>query len=200
MVAQGLTWGNAGNLSARRSEELLISVSGARLGDLSEADLVSCALEGPLPEAGPKPSKELPMHRAVYQARPEAQAVLHGAPFYSTLAACSELAVPNDLFVEGMYYLERVARVPYAHPGSSELGEAVRSRAREADILLLEHHGVLVYDVSVAEALMALQALELSCRLVLAARSAGLPLRRLPPEVVEDFLERSGYKPGRRWP
>ena len=37
--------------------------------------------------------------------------MLHGAPFYTTLLACTKAAVPVDLFIEAMYYLERVARV-----------------------------------------------------------------------------------------
>src|SRR5690606_1013797 len=79
-----------------------------------------------------RPSKELPLHRAVYAARPDANAVLHGAPFHATLAACSELTVPDGLFVESMYYLEKIARVPYHHPGSEALGAAVGQHALHA--------------------------------------------------------------------
>lgn len=200
MAAQGLTWGNAGNLSARLNDgTLLISSSGARLGELAAADFARCDLVAGGAAAG-RPSKELPLHRAVYRARPEAGAVLHGAPLHATLLACSDLAPPAGLFVEGMYYLERVARVPYHHPGSQALADAVGEKAREANVLLLEHHGVLVFDVSVAEALMALIALEFASRLLLAARGAGVALRELPPETVADFLSRSGYRPRRRWP
>ena len=80
------------------------------------------------------------------------------------------------------------------------LGEAVREAAKDADILLLENHGVLVFDVDVQEALQALQVLELGCRMVVTARAAGLGLRPLAQETVEDFLEHSGYKARRRWP
>jgi L-fuculose-phosphate aldolase len=127
-------------------------------------------------------------------------AVLHAAPFYATLLSCTTIAIPSDWFVEGMYYLERVARVPYHHPGSDELGEGVRAVATKANVLLLDNHGVLVYDTSVKEALMALHTLELTCQMVVAARGAQLPLRPLAPDVVRDFLERSGYRPRREWP
>lgn len=204
MVAEGLTWGNAGNLSARvDGERFLVSAGGAPLGTLEEGDLV--LYPGAAPGAGARrPSKEVPMHRAVYAARPEVGAVLHGAPFYSTLLACAAPLPPSELplstlFVEAMYYLERTARVPYHHPGSEALGAAVGERAQEANVLLLDHHGVLVFDTSVAEALMALQALEFACRLVVTARSAGLPLAGLPPATVQQFLS-SGYKPRRSWP
>ncbi len=205
LLANDLAWGNAGNLSAQLDgDNLLITASGTHLGALAPEDLVTVPLDPAKPfkrgAGNRKPSKEMPMHRAVYNTRPEIQAVLHASPFYSTLVACSDLALPADLFVEDMYYLERIARVPYHHPGSPELGEAVRAHAAEANILLLDNHGVLVYDTNLREALMALHTLEFVCRLAITAKSAGLSLSALPPAQVQDFLERSGYRPRRIWP
>ncbi len=202
MLANDLAWGNAGNLSAQLDgDTLLVTASGTHLGDLSPDDLVAVPLDAAVPmQFKRKPSKEMPMHRAVYNTRPEIQAVLHASPFYSTLVACAGLDLPANLFVEDMYYLERVARVPYHHPGSPALGEAVRAHAAEANILLLENHGVLVYDTSLREALMALHTLEFVCRMVLTARGAGVSLTALPPAQVQDFLNRSGYRPRRQWP
>lgn len=201
MLANELAWGNAGNLSARLdANNLLVSASGTHLGELGSDDLVACPL---VPDAAwkpvRKPTKEMPMHRAIYTERPEIGAVLHASPFYSTLVACSGLDLPGDLFVEDMYYLERIARVPYHHPGSEALGEAVQAQASAANILLLENHGVLVYDTTVREALMGLHTLEFVSRLTLLARQAGVNLRHLPPAQVQSFLEQSGYRPRRAW-
>jgi L-fuculose-phosphate aldolase len=200
MLDKDLAWGNAGNISVRLGpDRFLVTASGTRLGELADDDFVECSFGGPL--AGHRrPSKETPMHRAVYQQRPDINAILHASPFYSTLIACTEIHVPTDLFIEDMYYLERIEHVGYFHAGSPELGEAVRARAREANILFLDNHGVLVYDTSVQEALMALQTLEMVCRMTIAARSAGLPLRSLPAPTVTDFLQNSGYRPRREWP
>jgi 3-dehydro-4-phosphotetronate decarboxylase len=200
LLVNGLTWGNAGNLSLRLGpDSYLITASGTRLGELGDNDFVECSFQGPLP-GGRKPSKETPMHQAVYEQRPGIGAVLHASPFYSTLLACSNLPVPADLFVEDMYYLERVERVGYFHPGSTALGEAVYTQARQANILFLENHGVLVYDISLQEAMMAQQTLEMVCRMQLTARSAGIELRSLPAATVADFLAGAGYRPRREWP
>jgi len=200
MLDHDLAWGNAGNISARlSSDRYLITASGTRLGELDDDDFVECSFTGPL--AGDrKPSKETPMHYAIYEQRPEIGAVLHASPFYSTLIACADVALPGDLFVENMYYLERIARVRYFHPGSAALGEAVRANAQQANILILENHGVLVYDISIQEALMAFQTLEMVSRMEITARSAGIALRSLPASIVEDFLTSSGYRPRRGWP
>jgi 3-dehydro-4-phosphotetronate decarboxylase len=199
LLENDLAWGNAGNISARLSyDRYVITASGTHLGELNDGDFVECSLDGPLP-GGRKPSKETPMHRAIYEQRPEIGAVLHASPFYSTLVACADIQLSADLFVEDMFYLEQVERVGYCHPGSTELGEAVRARARQANILLLENHGVLVYDTSLREALMGLQTLEMVCRMMITARSAHLELRPLPDSTVTDFLTNSGYRPRREW-
>lgn len=200
MLDNDLAWGNAGNVSARLGpDSYLITASGTHLGELKDDDFVKCSFDAPF-SGDRKPSKETPMHRAIYEQRPEIDAVLHASPFYSTLVACTDLPLPADLFVENMYYLERVERVGYSHPGSPTLGEAVREKARRANILLLENHGVLVYDTSIHEALMGLQTLEMVCRMAITARSAGLELRSLPASTVTEFLTNSGYRPPREWP
>src|SRR5215207_1553025 len=200
MLDNDLAWGNAGNISARLdSDRYLITASGTRLGELGDEDFVECSFENLLSRER-KPSKETPMHRAIYQQRPEIGAVLHASPFYSTLVACADIQIPADLFIEDMYYLERVEHVSYFHAGSRELGEAVRLKARHANILFLDNHGVLVYDTSIQEALMGLQTLEMVCRMAITARSAGLELRSLPRSIVADFLANSGYRPRRGWP
>ena len=200
MLDNDLAWGNAGNISARLGpDRYLITASGTRLGDLKDDDFVECSFDGSF-SGDRKPSKETPMHRAIYQQRPEIDAILHASPIYSTLVACAEIDVPANLFVEDMYYLERVEHVDYFHPGSPELGEAVRAKARQANILFLDNHGVLVYDTSIQEALMGLQALEFVCRMAITARSARFEFRSLPVSTVGDFLEKSGYRPRREWP
>ena len=200
MLANGLAWGNAGNLSARTgSDRYVITASGTQLGELAPDDFVEC--QAGRDAAGErKPSKERPMHEAIYETRPEINVILHASPFHSTLIACSKVDLPANWFVESMYYLERVARVPYCHPGSVELGTAVREQARQANILLLENHGVLVYDTSTREALMGLLTLEMTCRMWLTSRSAGIDLQEIDSTVADDFLKRAGYKPRREWP
>ena len=201
MLEQDLTWGNAGNISARTAPDaFLITASGTRLGALAADDLVEVPVSADTHAEYPrKPSKELPMHRAIYAARPDITVVLHTEPLHSTLIACTDLIVPAHWFISGMYYLERVARVPYHHPGSDALGAAVEAQARAANALLLEHHGVLVYDTSMQEAMMALETLEVACKMMILARSAGLDIAGLPADTVTDFLQNAGYKPRREW-
>ncbi|MFJ5759831.1 class II aldolase/adducin family protein [Neobacillus sp. NPDC093182] len=201
MMEYDLAWGNSGNISAKtENNSFLITASGTYLGDLDVEDFAECSLGvSERSSFGPNPSKEVPMHQAIYETRPEIGAVLHASPLYSTLIASSQLDIPAAWFVEGMYYLERIERVPYAHPGSIELGELVREKAKNANILLLENHGVLVYDTSIKEAKMALQTLEMACRMLIISRNAGIVLQELSDNEIHSFLHDSGYKPRRKW-
>lgn len=201
MMQYNLAWGNSGNISAKTEENsFLITASGTYLGDLDLEDFAECSIEsGKSINSGRKPSKEVPMHLAIYETRPEIGAVLHASPLYSTMIASSNLDIPSAWFVESMYYLEKIERVPYANPGSMELGELVREKAKKANILLLENHGVLVYDTSLKEAKMALQTLEMACRMLLISQKAGVVLQELSEKEVNSFLKESGYKPRRMW-
>lgn len=201
MMDNQLVWGSSGNISARIGQDsFLLSASGAWLADLAPEDLVECSISANRATGDRKPSKEFPLHREIYAMRPEINAVIHSSPFYSTLIACTKEPVFNNWFVESMYYLERVGRVGYSHPGSDELVERIKQGIMGANVLIMENHGVLVYDTSIKEARMALHTLEVMCQMMIVSRSAGLEIPGLPDGIVQDFLANSGYRPRRRWP
>lgn len=195
-----MTWGSAGNISVRLDERrVVVTGSGTQFDSLTEESFALYDLQTGS-WTGRKPSKELPVHLAIYRQSPWAAAVLHASPFHTTLAASSTLEVRNDLFVENMYYLQRVARVPYAHPGSVQLTEAVEKAAPSANVILMENHGVILYDTSLTECCAGLEVLENTCRMCLEAARAGIALQAVPPDTVRDFLLNSGYKKPRVWP
>src|SRR5699024_11496660 len=138
-----LVWGTAGNISAKLDDnQFYVSASGTYLSGITEEEFSLCDESGLV--EGKKPSKEHIMHQGIYENRPEINAILHYSPFYSTLVANSDIELPSNYFVEAMYYLERVVRVPYFHPGSRELAEVVKEKSKEGNILLLENHGIIV--------------------------------------------------------
>ena len=193
-----MTWGTAGNMSMRLDDgSVLITAGGTRFDTLGEEDFTRCAMDGSW--TGRKPSKELSCHLAIYRSAPWAGAVIHASPYYATLAASSDLLIPNRLFVENMYYLQRVVRIGYAHPGSAALAEMIGGAAADANVILMRNHGVILYDTSMEEALCALEVLENTCRMALDAMRTGIALAEVSETEAEDFLLRSGYRPPRPW-
>lgn len=200
LLDRALAWGTSGNLSARLdADTMLVSASGTNMGELQPGDLVSVRVADGAWSGARKPSKEVPMHIGIYQQRPDARVVLHSSPHYTTLIACSTETIPSQLYIETMYYLERVAWIDYAHPGSAELGAAVKEASREAEVIMMRNHGVILFDDSCAEAVMRLQTLEMVCRMIVEAKAAGITLGKIPNQVVREFLHSGRYKPRRPW-
>ncbi|MBM7839041.1 L-fuculose-phosphate aldolase [Alkalihalobacillus xiaoxiensis] len=197
MMDKDLAWGTAGNISARCEEGYFISATGTYLGELEVEDFSYCEKGEHL--VGKKPSKEFLMHEGIYEEREEIGAVLHSSPFYSTLIANTSLDLPSNYFVEAMYYLEKVVRIPYHHPGSKELAQAVKSKAKEGNVFLLENHGVIVCDVNIKEARTALQTLEYTAKMFITAMEKGIQINGLSEKTVHSFLHEAGYKPVRQW-
>jgi ribulose-5-phosphate 4-epimerase/fuculose-1-phosphate aldolase len=195
LLANNLAWGTSGNMSARVNEKhMLITSSGTNMGNLSADDFTVVNVETGEWTGVRKPSKELPMHTGIYQVRKDAQVVLHSSPFYTTLVACSEAKIISELFIETMYYLEDITFVDYHHPGTKELGDAVKEKASLSSVIMMKNHGVILFDDSFSDAIMRLETLEMACRMIIISKSAGIKLNKIPDHVVCDFREKGIYK------
>jgi L-fuculose-phosphate aldolase len=170
--AKQLTWGTAGNVSARVDGGFIITASGARLDELTPEAFLTCPLDGDLP---PGCSVESGMHRGVYRTRPDVNAVLHCSAFHTTLVACSAIELETAASTDTQYYLQRLARLPFLPPGSLELASAVAEAAAAHDVMLLANHGSVAIAAGVDAAVNVTEALELMCRM-LVARTQGFPL------------------------
>lgn len=202
LIDKKFTWGNAGNISIRVDEEtFLITASGTILNELTDNDIVECKLteKGYEYKGETKPSKEAIIHSLVYKKRKDINFVIHVSPFYATFISILGLEIPNNLFVENMYYLERIKKVPYKHPGSIELASEIERYVPQTNIILLENHGILCYDTNSRETMIAIEILEETCRMVILSKSMGTDIVGLREEIVKDFLENTGYKKRRKW-
>jgi L-fuculose-phosphate aldolase len=118
-----------------------ITATGAWLEDVQDA--VICDFETGLAEKG-KPSSENNLHRAIYNTRPDVRAILHCQPFYATMICVTGLFCPRDMEIipEVPAYCGRMGWVPYLHPGSQELADAVTKEMETHEIVLVANHGV----------------------------------------------------------
>lgn len=199
MLENNLAWGTSGNISLRLDENnMLITASGTYMGGLASNDFVVFNIETEEYKGSRKASKETPIHSGIYKNRPDIQAVVHSSPFYTTLMACSDEPILSDLFIETMYYLEKIAYVDYFHPGSIQLGQKIAEKALTANVIIMKNHGVTVIDDSMSEALMRLETLENACKMLITSKAAGIKLTEIPEKVVHEFLEDSKYKPRKR--
>jgi ribulose-5-phosphate 4-epimerase/fuculose-1-phosphate aldolase len=185
LFQRGLTFGSAGNISARLNDGWLMTPTNVSLGRLDPARLARLETSGKLISGDP-PTKETFLHRAMYDERQQAGAVVHLHSTYSVaVSALADIDAENVLPPITAYYVMRVGRlplVPYNPPGDLGLAEAVRKLANKHHAVLLANHGPVVAGTSLDAAANAIEELEETAKLFLLLR--GAKLRLLTPEQV----------------
>ena len=168
IFARGLTFGSSGNISVPIADGYLMTPTNVSLGDLDPARLAKLAPDG-TPISGDAPTKESFLHRAMYEERGAAEAVVHLHSTHSVAVSClADVDPANVLPPITAYYVMRVGTlplVPYFRPGDPKLADAVRSLAGRHHAVLLANHGPVVAGTSLSAAAAAIEELEETARL-----------------------------------
>ena len=185
---RGLTAGSSGNLSVRLDGGWLFTPTNVSLGRLDPARLSKLDDAGRLVSGDP-PSKEAVLHRAVYEERRQARAVVHLHSTYAAAVSCMDGLDCNDCLPPlTAYFVMKIGRlplVPYHRPGDPRLGDAIRRYACKHCAVLLANHGPVVSGASLAAASYAVEELEETAKLFLLLRS--VPTRPLSGEQIEEL-------------
>ena len=132
LFERGLTAGSSGNISARLDDGWLLTPTNACLGQLDPARIAKLDWSGRL-VAGDPPSKEAPLHRAMYDERAGAGAIVHLHSTHSAAVSCMDgLDAADCIPPLTAYYVMKIGRlplVPYHRPGDPALGDAIRGLA-----------------------------------------------------------------------
>jgi ribulose-5-phosphate 4-epimerase/fuculose-1-phosphate aldolase len=192
LFERGLTPGASGNISVRLPEGgYLVTPTNACLGFLDPLRLSRLDAQW-RHLAGDMPTKELPLHRAFYEARPRAGAVVHLHSTFATLLSCrSDLDPENVIPPITPYVVMRVGRVPlvpYSTPGSPEIAPLIAARAAEGPAILIANHGPAVAGESLAAAVFAAEELEETAKLVVLA--SGLSVQMLDAAAIAALQSR----------
>lgn len=181
----GLVVGTAGNVSVRAGDLDLVAVtpSGVRYRGL-RPDLVGVhRLDGTAVDAPLEPTSELPLHLAIYRARPEVGAVVHiHSPAATALSTLVDEVPAVHYYVAMFGGPVRVA--PYATYGTQELARNVVDALRDRTACLMGNHGAVTVAADLATAHDKAVYLEWLCEVCLRASAAGTP-RLLPPAEIE---------------
>ena len=193
---EGLVVSTSGNISVRLpDDQFAISAARTRLGRLTGDEIVRASLDPgestPPPlatqRAGLRTSRETPMHRAVYVARPDVAAVLHCQSPAATLLGCRPGDLPDlDFIPEIPVYVGAAVRVPYLPPGSEELGDAVAAALISGDtrVVQLSRHGQLIVGADPAQCVERATFFEYACRLFVLGEN-GSDLERYRTSELE---------------
>lgn len=155
-----LIGGAEGNISCRlRGDRILSTPTGAIKGILSPKDIVTISSTGePFDES--RASSEIGLHLSIYSVRPDVNAVVHAHPPVATAFAIAGKSLPERDVPEAEIVLGKVPIVPFAEPGTPQVGEAAAPFAKENNVLLLERHGAVAMGSTLREAYIRMETLE----------------------------------------
>lgn len=185
---RGLTGGSSGNISVRLDDGWLLTPTNSCLGRLDPARIAKLDWKGNLISGDPA-SKEAFLHRAMYEERTGASAVVHLHSSHSTAVSCMHGLNHHDCIPPlTAYYVMKIGRlplIPYYRPGDPALGEAVRGLAGKHCAVLLANHGPVVSGASLEAAVYATEELEETAKLFLLLR--GVPTNTLTPAQIDEL-------------
>ena len=194
LFERGLTPGSSGNISVRLDDGgWLVTPTNASLGFLDPDRLARLDAQGRL-LSGDKPTKEIPLHTALYDTRGAARAIVH---LHSTHAVAVTMLPEIDpravLPPMTPYYLMKcgaTALVPYYRPGDPAVADAIKGLAGKYSSVRLANHGPGVSGDTLEAAVYAIEELEETAKLYLLLR--GLNPRHLTPAQVKDLVATFG--------
>lgn len=171
-----------------RPGHFLINPQGLHWSEVTPADLVMVDAQGRKVSGryDVEPTAFF-IHGAAHRSRPDARCVLHThMPYATSLTAVTG----GKLEAASQVALKFYGRTAYddAYNGlalDAAEGERIVSGLRNADVLFLANHGVIVTAPSMDLAFDDLYYLERACQLQVLAAGSGKPLRIVPAEIAQ---------------
>lgn len=190
LKARRLTAGRSGNVSARLGDGLLITPSGVPYEEMEAHHLVRLDAAGQAAPGALVPSSEWQLHREIYRARPDVQAIVHAHPRFTTALACARREIPAFHYMVAIAGGRSIRCAPYATFGSLDLARHAVEALRDRRACLLSNHGSVAVNATPARALDLIEEVEWLAAQYLAALTAGPPTILWDAEmdrVVEKF-------------
>ncbi len=188
LFERGFSVGSAGNISAAVDDGILMTPTNSSLGSIDPGRISKLSRDGKH-ISGDRPSKEVFLHNAFYETRPQTGAVVHLHSTYATALSClSDVDPENCIPPLTPYVVMRVGQVrlvPYVRPGDERAGDLIRDLKGQHAAVLLANHGPVVTGKDLTSAVYAAEELEETAKLLVLLR--GAPVRLLSQANVDEL-------------
>ncbi|MEU8899877.1 class II aldolase/adducin family protein [Nocardia sp. NPDC048505] len=168
---------NQGQISCRRPGAAEFAIKGALTGfdEVTPGDFVAAGVD-PAALVDAKAPPELPLHQAIYAARPEIGGIVHshapaGLVFGALDAELEPLSHEGALLAGAVHRFRDTSNTVL----SIEVGAAIARCLGDGVAVFLVNHGSVIAGRSVRHAVVFALMLERACRLQLDALAAGRP-------------------------
>ncbi|WP_273391870.1 L-fuculose-phosphate aldolase [Actinobacillus porcinus] len=189
MTKLGLNQGTAGNVSVRYQDGMLITPTGTPYEEMTEDSIVYVDKNGQH-EDGKLPSSEWQFHLAVYEARPEMDAVVHNHSRNCAAVSILGEAIPAIHYMIACTGTDHIPCVPYATFGTHQLADYVRDGIKQSKAILLAHHGLITTDKTLDKALHIAHEVEIISEWYLKLLATGKTIPVLSQDEMRFVLEK----------
>ena len=148
----GLSVGKSGNVSARSAKGFLITPSGVAYESLAAKDIVEVGPRGVF-QGDLLPSSEWQFHQAIYEGRPDVNAIVHAHPTYSTALACQRREIPAFHYMVAVAGGKNIRCAQYATFGTAALADSILRALKDRKACLMGNHGIIAVGESLAQAM-----------------------------------------------
>ncbi len=196
LTALGLTRGSSGNLSIRLdAERFLVTPSGRPCEALGADDIIAMTMEGDIVGRG-QPSSEWRMHRDIYAARGEAQAIVHAHPGHATALACLRRGIPAFHYMVAVAGGADIRCADYATFGTQALSDRVLAALDGRQACLMANHGIICFGAGLDEALSLAVEVEALAAQYCRALQVGEPVLLSEADMAEVLRRFEDYRRG----
>ncbi len=179
-----------GNVSYRvTDDEILITPSGIAKAFMDPEQMAVINIKGETISGNP--SSEKLMHLEIFKNCPRAKAVVHAHPPTAiawTVAKPQLTKLPSDCLSEVILATGDIPFVPYARPGTEDMGKVLLPFLPQHQAMILRNHGALTWGVDLDEAYRGMERIEHSAQILATAEKLG-GLVSLPKTEVEYLYE-----------
>ena len=188
LVRKGYLMATGGNLSQRIPEQDAFAISPSNYDYLKMTPDDICVMDFELNkiEGQLRPSVESGMHGAIYQVRPDVNAVIHTHQAYVSALTLIKAPIPA-LFDEQARFLGRsVDMIPYAPSGTGLLKNAVAKHVKNHNnAFMMQNHGALIFGHDMQRAVHNVEILEKCALAYLLAICSERKISKIPLAVRE---------------
>lgn len=194
MYLRNLVAATDGNISVRLGPgRFLCTPSGVSKGWMRPEHLVVADASGALVSGEGRVTSEFHTHLAVYEERPDVNAVVHAHPPKALGFSLAGRSMTDLVLPELVMSLGGVPSTPYATPGTIEGSRVVRALIRKCDAVLLDRHGAITAGADLVDAYHKMEKIEHAAESLLIAHLLGGPRTLEADEAARLRAARDAY-------
>lgn len=195
MNASGLNQGNAGNISVRFGERMLITPTSIPYEEMTPDMIASMPIDGEYGawEGPKKPSSEWRFHLDIMKMRPDVSSVVHTHATFSTILAIARKPIPACHYMVAAFGGEDVRVAGYARYGTKALSDQVLKALKGRNGCLMANHGMLTVGSSLKKAMWRAVELETIAKQYYHTLLIGGPVILSSAEIAETMESFSTY-------